>query len=92
LNFLTLHGKSRFPGLDIWLRDGTKVPVSVPDGCLLVQAGMQIEYLTGGLIQAGWHEVVVNQKTIDAIERAKKVHFFLELGLKLSMKFFGYHF
>jgi len=72
LNFLTLHGKSRFPGLDIWLRDGTKIPVSVPNGCLLVQAGMQIEYLTGGLIQAGWHEVVVNQKTVEAIERAKR--------------------
>jgi hypothetical protein len=23
LNFLTIHGKSRFPGLNIWLRDGT---------------------------------------------------------------------
>jgi hypothetical protein len=25
LNFLTIHGKSRFPGLNIWLRDGTYV-------------------------------------------------------------------
>jgi hypothetical protein len=43
LNFLTVHGKSRFPGLDIWLRDGTKMPVVVPDGCLLAQAGMEFE-------------------------------------------------
>lgn len=24
LNFLTIHGKSRFPGLHVWLRDGRK--------------------------------------------------------------------
>lgn len=37
LNFLTIHGKSRFPGLDIWTREGKKTGVAVPDGCLLVQ-------------------------------------------------------
>ena len=40
LNFLTIHGKSRFPGLFIWLRDGSKVPVRVPTGCLLLQSGI----------------------------------------------------
>lgn len=40
LNFLTIHGKSRFPGLFVWTRDGTKTPVSVPDGCLLVQVSL----------------------------------------------------
>lgn len=48
LNFLTIHGKSRYPGLYAWLRDGTKFPVKVPDGCLLLQAGKQLEWLTGG--------------------------------------------
>ncbi|XP_012277611.1 uncharacterized protein LOC105698171 [Orussus abietinus] len=72
IDFLTLHGKSRFPGLDIWLRDGTKFLVSVPDGCLLVQAGMQLEYLTGGRITAGWHQVTVNEQTLTAIQTAKK--------------------
>lgn len=42
LNFLTIHGRSRFPGLFIWLRDGRKVPVKVPEGCLLLQAGKQV--------------------------------------------------
>ena len=42
LNVMTIHGKSRFPGLFIWLRDGTRVPVKVPDGCLLLQAGKQV--------------------------------------------------
>jgi isopenicillin N synthase-like dioxygenase len=71
LNFLTIHGKSRFPGLNVWLRDGTRMPVRVPDGCLLVQAGKQIEHLTGGYIKAGFHEVIASEATLAAIERAK---------------------
>lgn len=71
LNFLTIHGKSRFPGLYIWLRDGTRVLVRVPDGCLLIQAGKQMEWLTGGAITAGFHEVVVTPETLEAIEKAK---------------------
>lgn len=72
LNLLTIHGKSRFPGLFIWLRDGTKIPVKVPDGCLFVQAGKQLEWLTGGLITAGFHEVVVTEDTLKAVEKAKQ--------------------
>eukprot|EP00939_MAST-03C_sp_MAST-3C-sp1_P004638 g4638.t1 len=68
LNFMTIHGKSRYPGLYIWLRDGSKVRVKIPDGCLLVQAGMQIEHLTGGYVTAGYHEVVA---TAAALEKAK---------------------
>ncbi len=37
LNLLTLHGQSRFPGLHVWLRDGTRHLVRVPPGCLIVQ-------------------------------------------------------
>jgi isopenicillin N synthase-like dioxygenase len=39
LNFMTIHGKNRYPGLYIWTRKGRKVAVKVPDGCLLVQVG-----------------------------------------------------
>eukprot|EP01133_Synstelium_polycarpum_P003764 gene3764-4339_t len=70
-NLLTIHGKSKFPGLYIWLRDGTRVLVKVPPGCLLLQAGKQLEWVTGGDIMAGFHEVVVTKETIDAVERAK---------------------
>jgi isopenicillin N synthase-like dioxygenase len=35
LNFLTIHGKSRYPGLYVWLRNNKKVPVKIPQGCLL---------------------------------------------------------
>jgi len=72
LNFLTIHGKSRYPGLNIWTRDGERVGVKVPDGCLFVQAGKQIEYLTGGHVLAGFHEVIVTQATIDVMEKKKQ--------------------
>lgn len=71
LNFLTIHGKSRYPGLYVWSRSGVKSSVTVPDGCLLVQAGKQIEYLTGGYIDAGFHEVVVSEATVKTIESRK---------------------
>ena len=73
LNFMTIHGKSRFPGLYIWTRDGTKMSVAVPDGCLLVQAGKQLEYLTGGAVMAGFHEVVVSHATMETIVRKKEL-------------------
>jgi isopenicillin N synthase-like dioxygenase len=69
-NFLSIHGKSRFPGLYIWLKDGTRVPVFMPDGCLLLQAGKQLEYLTGGFIKAGFHEVIYTEKTKLAKDKA----------------------
>lgn len=73
LNFLTIHGRSRYPGLNIWARNtGNRIPVKIPPGnYLLVQAGKQIEYITGGLIKAGYHEVVINEKTIETIEKRK---------------------
>ncbi|RSL46801.1 hypothetical protein CEP53_010190 [Fusarium sp. AF-6] len=74
LNFLTIHGRSRYPGLHIWARNtGNRIPVKIPPGnYLLVQAGKQIEHITGGLIKAGYHEVVVNEKTIETIEKRKR--------------------
>ncbi|KAJ1328963.1 salicylic acid 3-hydroxylase [Microdochium nivale] len=73
LNFLTIHGRSRYPGLHIWARNtGRKIAVKIPEGnYLLVQAGKQIEHLTGGLVKAGYHEVVVNEKTLAVIEKRR---------------------
>ncbi|KAM0754622.1 Clavaminate synthase-like protein [Meredithblackwellia eburnea MCA 4105] len=68
LNFLTIHGRSRFPGLHIWARNtGKKISVKLPPGHLLVQAGKQLEYLTGGAILAGYHEVVCTEATITSL-------------------------
>ncbi|KAF8665465.1 hypothetical protein AX16_000483 [Volvariella volvacea WC 439] len=76
LNFLTIHGRSRYPGLHIWARNtGKRIPVKIPEGSyLLVQAGKQLEHVTGGLIKAGFHEVVVNERTLETIERRKAQH------------------
>ncbi|KAF8167622.1 hypothetical protein B0H34DRAFT_644754 [Crassisporium funariophilum] len=73
LNFLTIHGRSRYPGLNIWARNtGKRIPVKIPPGRnLLVQAGKQLEHITSGLIKAGFHEVVVNDQTLAVIERRK---------------------
>jgi isopenicillin N synthase-like dioxygenase len=71
LNFLTIHGRSRFPGLFVWLRDGTRSIVRVPRNCLLLQAGKQFEWMTGGHVMAGFHEVVVVDETLAAVEKAK---------------------
>jgi isopenicillin N synthase-like dioxygenase len=77
LNCLTIHGRSRYPGLNIWARNtGKRIPVRFPPTgrYLLVQAGKQIEHLTGGLIKAGFHEVVVNEATLQVIYTVEPCH------------------
>lgn len=41
-DLLTIHGKSRYPGLFAWLSTGQKFLVRVPEGQLLIQAGKQL--------------------------------------------------
>ncbi|PHH68183.1 hypothetical protein CDD82_750 [Ophiocordyceps australis] len=74
LNFLTIHGRSRYPGLNIWARNtGRRIAVKMPPGnYLLVQAGKQLEHCTGGLVKAGYHEVVVNEQTLEAMEKRRR--------------------
>ena len=66
LSFLTIHGRPRYPCLDIWARNSDqRIGVEIPPGYnFLVQAGKQLEHITGGLIKAGFHEVVVNDQTL----------------------------
>ncbi|KDD73684.1 hypothetical protein H632_c1930p1 [Helicosporidium sp. ATCC 50920] len=80
LNFLTIHGRARFPGLRIWLRSGERVEVRVPQDCLLLQVGKQLEWVTGGHLRAGYHEVVWTEALEAALEAAKKAHRCFELG------------
>lgn len=89
LNFLTIHGRSRYPGLHIWARNtGKRIAVKIPKGnYLLVQAGKQLEHITGGLIKAGFHEVVVNEKTVDVIN-ARKEQFPDRPLVRISSTFF----
>ncbi|KAL4456283.1 hypothetical protein ABPG74_014244 [Tetrahymena malaccensis] len=69
LNFLTIHGKSRYPGLFVWLRTGEKIPVAVPDGCLLLQAGKQFEWMTGGYVTCGFHEVIYTDAVKEKVQQ-----------------------
>lgn len=71
LNFLTIHGKSRYPGLFVWLRGLKKVSVKVPPGCLFLQAGSMFEHLTGGYVLSGFHEVIYTEATKAAFDKAK---------------------
>ncbi|ERS96774.1 uncharacterized protein SPSK_01167 [Sporothrix schenckii 1099-18] len=89
LNFLTIHGRSRFPGLHIWARNtGRRIAVAIPPGRhLLVQAGKQLEHLSGGLVKAGYHEVVVNEKT-QAVVAARKAAQPDRPAIRISSTFF----
>jgi isopenicillin N synthase-like dioxygenase len=70
LNFLTAHGKSRFPGLYIWLRGWKRTLVKVPDGCILLQAGAMFEHITGGYVLSGYHEVIYSEETKESVIKA----------------------
>ncbi|KXN88784.1 hypothetical protein AN958_06653 [Leucoagaricus sp. SymC.cos] len=89
LNFLTIHGRSRYPGLHIWARNtGKRIPVRIPPGNnLLVQAGKQLEHITGGLVKAGFHEVVVNENTMATIAK-RQVEFPDRPLIRISSTFF----
>ena len=87
LNFLTIHGRSRYPGLNIWARNtGKRIAVRFPPTgrYLLVQAGKQLEHLSGGLIKAGFHEVVVNEATlgVSVLYRASYVLYFVDTSTR----------
>lgn len=69
--------RTRADAVHIWARNsGKRMPVRIPAGCLLVQAGKQLEWMSGGLVKgvslhcsdlmvAGFHEVVCTQATLD---------------------------
>lgn len=70
-SFMTIHGKSRYPGLYVWLRNWKKVAVKIPAGCLFIQAGSTFEHITGGYILAGFHEVIVSEQTVATADKVK---------------------
>lgn len=72
LNWGTIHGRSRFPGLRVWPRDGAPFTVRVPKGALLFQVAKQLEWQTGGYFRAGFHEVVNLPDTVKAAQEAAR--------------------
>ncbi|XP_004511129.1 uncharacterized protein [Cicer arietinum] len=71
-NFLTIHGRNKFHGLHIWLRNAARVEVKIPVGCFVIQAGKQLEWLTGGACLATNHDIVVTKTTMDVINKMKE--------------------
>jgi isopenicillin N synthase-like dioxygenase len=73
ISFMTIHGKSRYPGLSVWTRDWKKRAVKIPQGCLLVQAGTSFENISGGYVLGGFHEVIYTEATKAAVERRNQI-------------------
>ena len=69
ISFMTIHGKSRYPGLYVWTRDWKKRAVKIPEGCLLIQSGTSFEHISGGYVLAGFHEVVYTEATKEAFRK-----------------------
>ena len=87
INFLTIHGRSRYPSLNIWTRNtGQRTGVEIPPGeNFLVLAGKQLEHITGGLIKASYHEVVVNDHTLAVSDSDINVFLCTHLGFFIRL-------
>lgn len=52
LSHTTLPPAKAEPSVNIWARNsGKRLAVRIPPGCLLVQAGKQLEWASGGLVK-----------------------------------------
>lgn len=61
LSLITVFCPSVYNHINIWTTNTRKkISVTIPDNCILIQAGLQLEYLTGGTIQAGYNEIVIS--------------------------------
>ncbi|MEX1063798.1 MAG: 2-oxoglutarate and iron-dependent oxygenase domain-containing protein [Candidatus Paceibacterota bacterium] len=57
INLITVLPASTKPGLWIRRRDKVWIPGTAPEGCVIVQVGDVLQYLTGGELLSAWHEV-----------------------------------
>lgn len=78
LNFATAHGKSNIGKMvHVWTHHNgryRKCSIMIPDGCILIQVGEQWEWLTGGHLRAGYHEVVYNSSAAKECQRIKDLY------------------
>jgi|GEM_PF-1684824 len=68
---VSIHGSSNLAGLLAWLRNGRRIKVRVPKGYFLIQAAQQLEWLTGGKVLHGFHEVVALEEVQPMIAAAR---------------------
>ncbi len=57
INLITVLPGSTRKGLWIKRRDGQWIPGTAPEGCVIVQVGDMLQYVTGGHFLSAWHEV-----------------------------------
>lgn len=69
---ITAHAPTRFERLSAWLLTGEKVSIKIPENHLLIQAGKQLEWLTGGYLKAGFHEVIHNREVENQVKENLK--------------------
>jgi len=72
LNFLTGHGRATCQGLYILTQQGKWVLVRVPPGYVLIQAGQQMEIVTGGAVKAGIHCVMTVPQMREYVEARRE--------------------
>ena len=71
---LTVHTRSNYPCLILYTTEekSRRIVAKPPPGSLCVQAGLQLEWLTGGYFASGFHEVIVTEEAKEkAIESVK---------------------
>lgn len=66
----TTMSLSNFSGLFAWRRDGVRIPVRVKPPYLLFQGGRQLQWITGGVANRVFHEVIALEENVPAIEAA----------------------
>jgi hypothetical protein len=72
-NFLTAHTRGRFSGFLAWDRQGRRMTIDVPPNCIALQVGKMLEQLTGGLMLAGFHELVYTEAVGEEVAHAVQV-------------------
>ena len=70
LGRLTVHFVASFAALICWTRERMPFQPVVPGSGFFIQAGMELEVLTGGHIRTGFHEVVILDQTLKQIAAA----------------------
>lgn len=78
IDVFAIHAQGTHSGLFVYSETGERLRVSVPEGCLLVQAGRQLYLRMRSMerageiavppIQPGWHEVLVTEDAIAKVQ------------------------
>ena len=66
----TVMSLSTHSGLFAWRRDGVRIPVRVKPPYLLFQGGRQLQWITGGVANRVFHEVIALEENVPRIEEA----------------------